>query len=319
MLPDSMKKDISKEQFQSNMAAAALPVAVAATGLGEMAVEKAILAGSGKRVATEAFEYETVDKDGKTKTEKVPKGKEFNRSSIPDEYKDVAKKSSNVQSTRVTKMVSGALRETGDLFNSISPLTKTKEPLDSPNNDSDTKNDPNKDGEVDKKTKHGDSSKVDSKESVPKKPETIKPEAKLEATNAKIAELASTSNGDLGRSALSEIVQAKLDTTVDPKERTQLLQLNNDIKGGKDINVGQLRGAGFDKKDFSDLGIVSEHKESEYKDKKTGEMVSSKKDAARLISSGSSLETVEGLYEKAGLSPESVEHTTVITMPAGAM
>ena len=136
-----------------------------------------------------------------TQSSKVSKGKPFNMSDIPDEHKDLAKKSSNVQSTRVTKMVSEAYGETKDalgntkdsIIEKFTPASSSskKEPVNSTTNDGDSKNDPNKDGKVDDKTKQN-RPPFNSADCVPNNPETNKVVSKYNATTAKFKDLAKT-------------------------------------------------------------------------------------------------------------------------------
>jgi len=123
----------------------------------EMAGEKALNAGTGKRVATEKFTY--TNSNGELITKQV--GEEFNLKSIPEDQRDLAKASSRVQDTRVTKMVKGtgeALVETADNLKShfSTPASGSNKTPNETTNSSTNQNNSNTDSKVSNKPQHED-------------------------------------------------------------------------------------------------------------------------------------------------------------------
>ena len=125
-------------------------------------------------------------------------------SSIPENQRDVVKSASRVQDTRVTKMAKGVWGEFVDKADKIkstipSPTSGSEQAVNESANSSQDKQPSKTDNKVDNKP-HKDS--FDS--SVSNNEKTIKPEAKLQATNAKIVDLVATPNSNLERTESKE-------------------------------------------------------------------------------------------------------------------
>ena len=149
---------------------------VAASVLGEMAIEKTANLATGKRVATQDLSY--IDKDGNAQTK--TKGQEFNINDVSETDKNNIRKNSNVKSTIPTKMASGMWNELKSGAKKVSDLAlesmgaeRLNNSTDNPTDGSQQQNKPHTNDEVGNKPKQNTPPNSDSK-SVPKEAEKSK-------------------------------------------------------------------------------------------------------------------------------------------------